>query len=295
MLKTQDLKEPSAEASGTHETQETKKRRKQREKKGFVVARTAFWASLVTALMCVVIAVIVKVLSGILSPQLVFLAASSVIATLLLAIRNRWTALVATLLNAYLFYFIWTEPFVTSSLSNPKGPNGGLGHFYGVVLVICASILAVVCSLGATVQYFRGTSRQTPRWYPVVIGIVIGMYLAGMHLGDVALPYSTTTGLTITNGVATLHVEANGFLQSSITLPKGDKLVLVSDSSEKHRFYNGIWQNGTPIIQQEPGAPLVNGVVMTTNNVTIGPFNTAGTFHIFCTLHTGMELTITVQ
>lgn len=295
MLKTKDLKDTPTEIDAAQGTQETKKGRTPKPKKGFVAARTAFWASLSTTILCVAIATVVRLLSGILSPQLVILGTGSVIATLLLAIRNRWTALVATLLNAYMFYLIWTEPFVTSSLSNPKGPNGGLGHFYGVVIIICTSVLAVVCSLGATVQYFRGTSKQTPRWYPVLIGIVIGMYLAGTHLGDVALPYSTTTGLSVTNGVATLHVEANGFLQPSVTLSKGDKLVLVGDSSEKHRFYNGYWQNGSPVIQQEPGAPVLNGVVMTTNSVTIGPFNTAGTYHIFCTLHKGMELTITVQ
>lgn len=295
MLKTKDLKDPPTEIDVMQEAPETKKERKPRVKKGFVVARTAFWASLATTLLCVAIALIVRLLSGILSTQLVMLAAGSGIATLLLAIRNRWAALVATLLNLYLFYLIWTEPFVTSSLSLPKGPNGGIDHFYGVVMAICASVLAVGASLGATVQYFRGTSKQTPRMYFVLIGLVIGMYLAGSHMGDVSMPYSSTTGLTIANGVATLHVEANGFLQTSITIPKGDKLLLVSDSSEKHRFYNGIWQNGSPIIEQEPGAPVVSGDVMITNNVTIGPFNTSGTYHIFCTLHKGMELTITVQ
>ena len=92
-----------------------------------------------------------------------------------------------------------------------------------------------------------------------------------MHLGDVALPYSTTTGLTVVNGVATLHVEANGFLQPSVTLAKGDKLLLVSDSTEKHELYNGVWQNGSPDIQQESGAPLVNDVILEGNSTTIGP------------------------
>ena len=28
---------------------------------------------------------------------------------------------------------------------------------------------------------------------------------------------------------------------------------------------------------------------------TIGPFNTAGTFHLYCTVHQGMNLTVIVQ
>src|SRR5690348_5378972 len=112
MLKTKDLKDPPIEIDVTQEAPVPKKGRTPRPKKGFVVARTAFWASLVTTLLCVTIAIVVKLLSGILSPQLVILGTGSVIATLLLAIRNRWTALVATLMNFYLFYLIWTEPFV---------------------------------------------------------------------------------------------------------------------------------------------------------------------------------------
>lgn len=291
-----EAKEKSAtDVEFTPEVPAKKAKRAARPKKGFVVARTAFWATLTTTLLCFVFTFLVKALSGILSPQLVMLDIGGIIATLLLLIRNRWLTLAGTLLNIYLFYFIWTEPFVTSSLSNPKGPDGGIGHYYGDVMIICASILAVICCVGATIQYFRGTSKQTPRWYPVAIGLVVGMLLAAMHLGDIAPAYTSTSGLNIANGVATLRVEANGFLQTTITIPKGDKLSLVSDSTEKHELYNGIWQNGQPDIQQEAGAPLVNDLIMKGNNVMIGPFNTAGTFHIFCTLHKGMELTIIVQ
>jgi len=31
------------------------------------------------------------------------------------------------------------------------------------------------------------------------------------------------------------------------------------------------------------------------NNAQIGPFTTAGTFHIYCSIHPGMNLTITVK
>jgi plastocyanin len=36
-------------------------------------------------------------------------------------------------------------------------------------------------------------------------------------------------------------------------------------------------------------------VNLNNNTATVGPFTTAGTYHIFCTIHPGMSLTIIVQ
>lgn len=266
--------------------------------KGSVLERTAFWSSFVMTLLLVGFFFIVKAFSGISSQDLIILTIEGLICTVLLLIKNRWVAVVAALAEAYVFYMIWTQPFVVESLSNPKGPNGGLGHFMGDVLVICSSLLTLVCSVGAAVQQFqfpKGKSRPTPRWYPVVIGLVIGLAFGAMHIGEISLPPTASTSLAYTNGVPTLHMSASGFLQSSITISKGSKLLLIDDSSEKHELFNGIWQNSTPVIQQEPGAPLVNDLKLSNDSVTIGPFTTAGTFHIFCTLHQGMSLTIIVQ
>lgn len=115
--------------------------------------------------------------------------------------------------------------------------------------------------------------------------------------GHGALPSSATTssGLIVTNGVAALHMNTDGFLQSSVTLREGEKLLLVSVSTEKHELYNGVWRNGLPEIQQERGAPLVNDVILRGDSITIGPFTTAGTYHIFDVLHRGMELAIIVR
>jgi len=39
----------------------------------------------------------------------------------------------------------------------------------------------------------------------------------------------------------------------------------------------------------------VSNVALNNNSVTIGPFTAPGTYHIYCTLHPGMTLTILVQ
>jgi plastocyanin len=53
--------------------------------------------------------------------------------------------------------------------------------------------------------------------------------------------------------------------------------------------------NGVAKPAKEPGAPTVNNLQINGNNAQIGPFNTAGTFHIYCSIHPGMNLTITVK
>lgn len=295
-LETKEQKEfTEIEATQIAKTTKPPRAERSRRPKPSVVENTAFWSTLVMALLGTGIAFLVKALSGILSQQLVILAVGGVITAILLLIRIRWTTLIATLLNGYLFYIIWTQPFVKESLSFPKGPDGGLGHFYGDVIIICTAILAVVCSLEATIQQFRGASRRTPRWYPVLIALVIGLAIGAMHIGDVSLPTAATSNASTVSNVTTLHVEATGFLQNSVTIAKGSKIKLVSDTSEEHLLFNGTWQNGTPILAHEAGAPTVNNVVLKGNSVTIGPFTTAGTYHIMCTLHQGMSLTIIVQ
>jgi plastocyanin len=62
-----------------------------------------------------------------------------------------------------------------------------------------------------------------------------------------------------------------------------------------HVISNGTWQQNNPIQKRESGAPLVNNLSFTGNSVAIGPFTLAGTYHLLCLVHRGMNLTITVQ
>ena len=85
------------------------------------------------------------------------------------------------------------------------------------------------------------------------------------------------------------------FAQSSVNVPKGSKLMLIDDGSFPHILRNGSWENNAPHPATEAGAPSVQNVQVNGSSVEIGPFNTAGTFHIYCTIHPGMNLTVIVQ
>lgn len=94
-----------------------------------------------------------------------------------------------------------------------------------------------------------------------------------------------------------VHMGNTNFLVSTVTIAKGSKLTLVDDVSVPHIIKNGTWDaSGTQKVLQEPGAPTVNLTFTTASqSQDIGPFTTAGTFHLFCTIHTNMNLTVIVK
>jgi plastocyanin len=85
------------------------------------------------------------------------------------------------------------------------------------------------------------------------------------------------------------------FLQSSITLHKGETLTLHDDVNSTHIITNGSWVNGIAHPKMESGIPSINQTFNGAGDSnSIGPLNTAGTFHLYCTVHPGMNLTIVV-
>jgi plastocyanin len=93
----------------------------------------------------------------------------------------------------------------------------------------------------------------------------------------------------------TVHMGGADFLQKSVTLKKGDSVNLVDDSTSPHIIVNGSWVGSQQKPAQEPGAPTVKLQFNGNDSAPMGPFNTAGTFHVYCTIHQGMNLEVIVQ
>lgn len=94
----------------------------------------------------------------------------------------------------------------------------------------------------------------------------------------------------------TVGLAATNFAQSSITIKKGQSITLVNQTAIVHIITNGTWENNTQDPENEPGAPVVNILFSSQNqSLTVGPFTTAGTFHYYCSVHTGMNLTVVVN
>ena len=104
------------------------------------------------------------------------------------------------------------------------------------------------------------------------------------------------SGNTSSSGPNTVHMSDANFVQQSITIKKGEEVTLVNDSAVIHIIENGSWNsNGEAVPAIEPGAPKVEDQVSGNMSQTVGPFNMVGTYHLYCSVHPGMNLTIIVQ
>jgi plastocyanin len=106
---------------------------------------------------------------------------------------------------------------------------------------------------------------------------------------------NTGNAAATTTGSNEIHLTATNFAQPSITIAKGSKLTMIDDSSIVHQIQNGSWVNDQPKPLKESNAPTVNVAFNGNDTQTIGPFPVAGTYHLFCTIHDGMNLTVIVK
>ena len=94
-----------------------------------------------------------------------------------------------------------------------------------------------------------------------------------------------------------VHMSSTNFAEPSVTISKGSSITLVNDTATTHIIGNGSWKNGSAVPATEPGAPTVSNLQISSAGEmhTVGPFNTAGTYHLYCSFHQNMDLTVTVQ
>lgn len=91
-----------------------------------------------------------------------------------------------------------------------------------------------------------------------------------------------------------VHMGNAAFKVASITIKKGDKLDLIDDVAVNHIITNGYWNGSTQVPKLEPGAPKILANI-TGGSQAVGPFTTAGSFMIYCTIHGGMQLKVIVS
>jgi plastocyanin len=107
---------------------------------------------------------------------------------------------------------------------------------------------------------------------------------------------TATPGGGDSNPATTVHMDDSQFVPDIITIKKGDKLTLVDDVPVIHVIQNGRWDsNGTQRPGAEAGAPTVQIQFNGDDQQSVGPFTIAGTFHLYCTIHNDMNLTVIVK
>lgn len=248
---------------------------------------------LLNALSYFVYVLIVYISAGALVVPLVIITVVMLVAALIAAIGSRWTPAIGALLALGTLSGSFAQPYFPYDIEHP----GSIGGFIPVVVLTACAFVAIVAGVAATVQNYRSTERRAPRGLGTILtgvtGIVLGTILVSLIVA--ANPQSGSAS-TNPNAEPTVHMSVVSFVQNVVLVPKGSKLQIVDDGQYQHILQNGMWTaNGTPKPANEPGAPTLNNKSITGGSLEIGPFATAGIYHIYCTIHQKMNLTIVVQ
>lgn len=124
----------------------------------------------------------------------------------------------------------------------------------------------------------------------VLVGLLVFVVLTALLAACSIRDESASSGPAV-------HMGGASFAVPSITIKRGDTLTLIDDAPSPHEIYNGSWVSNTNAVKKaESGAPVANDIKFAGNDsAPLGTFNTAGTFHYYCSVHPGMNLTVIVQ
>jgi plastocyanin len=246
----------------------------------------------VALLIVAAMSVVAQILSGgIIPPEMGFLV-GALIGAGVMALPWRWSMTVPLLLSVLLFAGPLTSGFPQYALSHPtdRVAFASLAVQYGMLI-----LSAGIC-LTLFVQALRGASGRAPRWSTPAVAAMAGITLGALLIGLIAQPEGVSGVASTTAGTETVHLTSSTFAPNIIALHKGDTLTVVGDSPTPHILANGTWSaSNQENPNAEAGAPTINNVQVNDNTVVLGPFTTPGTYHIFCTVHPGMNLTVIVQ
>jgi plastocyanin len=201
----------------------------------------------------------------------------------------RWAPLVPGILGPLQVVTVIFVPYISYHLTQPQ-PE--FPFFVAIMFMIGCWIMEGVTGIGATVQNYQTRERKLPRWFPTVIAGATGIVLGAILIGAILQPGTNTT-TSASNGV--VHMGPGNFVQSTVNVQKGSKLQIIDDGAFLHVLSNGSYQNNVATPVKEAGAPTISNLNVNGGTIQVGPFNTAATFHIFCSIHAGMQLTIIVK
>jgi plastocyanin/Flp pilus assembly pilin Flp len=229
-------------------------------------------------------------------PPVLIEAALVLLAAVVVATRWRWAPYLGVLIALLTLYDPIFQPHDIYTFMHPGQSNY---EFSLILLVIAFGLVSLVACIGTIIRtrWGAGSESRLPRFAGYLLsgfaGVVVGLILLSLI---VTIVPQTSAASIASNGQPVVHMTAGTFAQNVVLVPKGESLQIVNDSSVEHILQNGSWDTrGTAHPEIESGAPTLRNVDITSGSKEVGPFTTAGVYHIYCTLHPGMNLTIVVQ
>lgn len=241
----------------------------------------------------VVANVAAMLIEGAIIPPVLIATIVYAVCAILVATGWRWAMIFPLVLCTLGILGDFSSGFPQYSLTHP-----GANYVAFVLFVISYPLLImVIVAAGVKLaQTVRHEVTHAPGWMKPALGAVGGLMLGALLIGVAAQPPAAGGSATGKAGTQTVHLTPATFAPDIIALHKGDTLTIVDDAPVPHTITNGTWSaDNQPVPGMEPGAPIIKNVELNNNTATVGPFTTAGTYHVYCTLHPGMMLTIIVR
>lgn len=229
---------------------------------------------------------------GIIPPVLIVMIVYA-ICGVIVATGWRWAMLFPLVLCSLGIVADFSSGFPQYSLTHPSA-----NYVPFVLFVFSYPLQLMVIGAAAVklVQTLRHETPHAPEWMKPALGAVAGVMLGALLIGVIAQAPSAGGAPTRHAGTQTVHLAPTAFAPDIIALHKGDTLTIVDDAPVPHTINNGTWNSDNkPVPGVEPGAPVINNVQLNNNTVTVGPFTSPGTYHLYCSIHPGMVLTVIVQ
>lgn len=256
--------------------------------------RSALDVTILIGLFSVVLSDIVgQMRDGAIIPPVMVFMTIYLISGIVVATGWRWSmffplvfctlGLIGELANGY------PEYALTHPSANPPAFDSFIVNYPLLVMVIGTSAVKLV-------QTLRRESPRLPGWMKPALGAVAGIMLGAFLIGTFAQAPTAGGTAASAKGTEVVHLVAASFSPDIVALHQGDTLTIIDDGPVPHTLANGIWSaDNKPVPGVEAGAPTISNVSLNDNTVTVGPFTAPGTYHIYCTVHPGMTLTIIVQ
>jgi plastocyanin len=232
-------------------------------------------------------------LSGHIIPPTYFAIAWAV-TTVVVATGWSWAAVLSLLISAASLIFTLTPgqyPFW--AITHPGDSNGS---FFPISATVPLLTIAAIASGVKLARLVRRQPITSTGWFTPAVTALIGLGIGALLIGSFAGPSKGGAGVAQA-GTETVHLSADAFIPDIVAVHKGDTLALVGDTGTPHIIANGSWSSDDKqtLPGTEPGAPDVKNVSITSNTVKTGPWTTPGTYHLYCSVHPGMNLTVIVQ
>ena len=229
---------------------------------------------------------------GIIPPVLIAVIAYTICA-IVVATGWRWSMIPPLVLCTLGIISDFASGFPEYTFSHP---SANYVPFILFVINYPLLVMVIVAAALKVAQTIRHEPPHAPAWSRPALAAMLGLMLGAFLIGVIAQPPAGSSAGAAKAGTKTVHLAPNSFAPDIIALHKGDTLTIVDDAPVPHTITNGTWSSDNkPVPGVEPGAPVISNVQLNNNTVTVGPFTAPGTYHLYCSIHPGMVLTVIVQ